>query len=61
MPVVIVNMWTGRDDSAKRRIAEGITKVFEKENVRRDAITVIMNEVQKNNWAEAGKLCSDNP
>ena len=59
MPVVIVNLWTGRDDSAKRRIADGITKVFEKENVQRDAVTVIMNEVPKNNWAEAGKLCSD--
>jgi len=58
-PVVIVNMWAGRDDSAKRRIADGITKVFENENVPRDAVTVIMNEVSKNNWAEAGKLCSD--
>lgn len=59
MPVVIVNMWLGRDDDAKRRIAYGITRVFEKENVPRDAVTVIMNEVPKNNWAEAGKLCSE--
>jgi len=59
MPVVIVNMWAGRDDDAKRRIAEGITKVFEKENVPRDAVTVIMHDVPKNNWARAGKLCSD--
>lgn len=58
-PVVIVNMWAGRDDDAKRRIAEGITKVFENENVPRDAVTVIMYDVSKNNWAEAGKLCSD--
>lgn len=58
-PVVIVNMWAGRDDSAKRRIADGITKAFEKENVPRDAVTVIMYDVPKNNWAEAGKLCSD--
>ena len=52
-------MWAGRDDDAKRRIAEGITKVFENENVPRDAVTVIMYDVSKNNWAEAGKLCSD--
>jgi len=52
-------MWAGRDDSAKRRIADGITKVFEKENVPRDAVTVIMYDIPKNNWAEAGKLCSD--
>ena len=59
MPVVIVNMWPGRDENAKRRIAEGITKVFEKENVPRDAVTVIMQEIPKNCWARAGKLCSD--
>lgn len=51
-------MWAGRDDSAKRRIADGITRVFEKEKVPRDAVTVIMYDVPKNNWAEAGKLCS---
>ncbi len=59
MPVVIVNMWPGRDNDAKRRIAEGITKVLENENIPRDAISVIMNEVPKSNWAEAGRLCSD--
>lgn len=59
MPVVTVNMWPGRDDNAKRRIAEGITKVFEKENIPRDAVTVILHDVSKNNWAIAGKLCSD--
>jgi 4-oxalocrotonate tautomerase len=59
MPVVTVNMWSGRDDNTKRRIAEGITKVFEKENVPREYVTVIMHDVPKNNWAIAGKLCSD--
>jgi 4-oxalocrotonate tautomerase len=59
MPVVIVNMYAGRDKEAKRRIAEGITKVFEAERVPRDAVTIIMNDVQKDNWADAGKLASD--
>jgi len=59
MPFVIVNMWPGRDDEAKRRIVDGITKVLEKEKIPRSAISVIFNEVPKNNWAEAGKLCSD--
>jgi 4-oxalocrotonate tautomerase family enzyme len=59
MPVVIVNMYAGRDKDAKRRIAEGITKVFEAEKIPKSAITVIMNEVQKDNWADAGKLASD--
>jgi len=59
MPTIIVHMWPGRDDHAKRRIAEGITRVFENEKVPRDAIDVIMYEVPKNNWAQGGRLCSD--
>jgi 4-oxalocrotonate tautomerase family enzyme len=59
MPVIVVNMWPGRDENAKRRIAEGITKVFEDEGVPRDVIEVIMNEVPKVNWAIGGKLHSD--
>jgi 4-oxalocrotonate tautomerase len=59
VPVVIVNMWPGRDDNARRRIAEGITKVFENEKIPRGAVQVIMYEVPKNNWAEGGKLFSD--
>ncbi len=59
MPTVIVYMWPGRDESAKRRIAEGITKVFENEKVPRDAVEILLNEVPKNQWAHAGKLCSD--
>jgi len=59
MPVVVVNMYAGRDKEAKRRIAEGITKVFETEKIPRDAVTIIMNEVQKDNWADGGKLASD--
>jgi len=59
VPVVVVNMYAGRDKEAKRRIAEGITKVFEAEKVPRDAVTVIMNDVPKANWADGGKLASD--
>lgn len=59
MPLVMVSIWPGRDDDAKRRIVEGITKVFEREKIPRNAVTVIINEVPKNNWAEGGKLHSD--
>jgi 4-oxalocrotonate tautomerase len=59
MPVVVVNMWTGRDRDAKRRIADGMTEVFTREGVPADAVHVIINEVPKENWAIAGRLCSD--
>jgi len=59
MPVVIVNMYAGRDKEAKRRIADGITKVFVAEKVPKDAVTVILNDISKDNWANAGELASD--
>jgi len=59
MPTVIVYMWPGRDDSAKRRIAEGITRVFESEKVSRDAVEILMQEIPKNQWAHGGRLHSD--
>jgi 4-oxalocrotonate tautomerase len=49
----------GRDDAAKRRIVEGITKVFEAEKVPRDAVEVLLFEVPKNHWASGGKLHSE--
>lgn len=59
MPTVIVHMWPGRDDNTKRRIVEGITKVFENERVSRDAVEVLLFEIPKNHWASGGKLHSD--
>lgn len=59
MPLVLVNMWPGRDDETKRRIAEGITKVFENEKIPREAVDIIFYEVPKNNWAHGGRLHSD--
>lgn len=59
MPTVIVHMWPGRDDDSKRRIVEGITKVFEAEKVPKDAVDVLLLEVPKNQWACGGKLYCD--
>lgn len=59
MPTVIVHMWPGRDDQAKRRIVDGITRVFENEKVPRDAVEVLLFEIPKNHWASGGKLHSE--
>lgn len=56
---MIVEMWPGRDEETKRRIAKGITEVFERENVPSEAITVVMHETPKANWATGGRLHSD--
>jgi phenylpyruvate tautomerase PptA (4-oxalocrotonate tautomerase family) len=49
----------GQRRQCETKVAEGITKVFEKENIPSDAVTVIMHEIPKSDWARAGKLCSD--
>ena len=60
MPVVNVYMWAGRTEQQKRKIAEGITKVFETEaGVPPDAMHVVFFDISKSDWAIAGKLCSD--
>jgi len=60
MPVVIVKMWEGRTLDQKRGIVKGITDTFV--NVAKttpDAVTVILEEYPKSNWAKGGKLSSE--
>jgi len=60
MPVVIVKMWEGRTLDQKRGIVKGITDTFV--NVAKttpDAVTVILEEYPKTNWAKGGKLSSE--
>ena len=58
MPLVQVTMWSGITDDNKKKIAEGITKVFEDMGVPRDAVELIIYETPKANWATGGKLHS---
>ena len=60
MPVVNIYMWSGRTDEQKRNLATGITKVFEDAaGVQPEALHIIFQDIPKNDWATAGKLCSD--
>jgi 4-oxalocrotonate tautomerase len=43
----------------KKKIVEGITKVIEELGVPREAITIIIYEVPKTDWASGGKLHSE--
>nr|MDO8133843.1 tautomerase family protein [Candidatus Njordarchaeum guaymaensis] len=58
MPLVQVTMWSGITEEGKKKIAEGITKVFEDLGVPRDAVEIIIYETPKTNWATGGKLHS---
>ena len=59
IPVVQVNVWSGMSIENKKKIVEGITKVLEEIGVPQEAVTVIICEEPKENWASGGKLHSE--
>jgi len=58
LPVVQVSVWAGMSKENKKKIVEGITRVIEELGVPREAITVIIYEAPKTNWASGGQLHS---
>jgi 4-oxalocrotonate tautomerase len=59
LPVVQLSVWTGISLENKKKIAQGITNVLEEIGIPRDAITVIIYEAPKENWASGGQLHSE--
>lgn len=59
MPVVQVSVWAGISDEHKKKIVEGITKVIEDIGVPREAVTIIIYEVPKADWASGGQIHSE--
>ena len=43
----------------KKKIVEGVTKVLEGLGIPREAVTVIIYETPKTNWATGGQLHSE--
>jgi 4-oxalocrotonate tautomerase len=59
LPVVQVSVWAGMSKENKKKVVEGITRVLEELGIPREAITVIIYEAPKTNWASGGKLHSE--
>jgi 4-oxalocrotonate tautomerase len=59
MPVVQVSVWEGMSPENKRKTVEGITKVFEEMGIPKEAVTIVIYEAPKSNWATGGKLHSE--
>jgi len=59
VPLVEVTMWAGVSLETKRRLAEGITRVFEELGIPKEAVTIVIREVPKENWATGGQLHSE--
>ncbi len=59
MPIVQVTVWSGITKENKKKILEGMTKVFEDIGVPREAVEVIIYEADKANWATGGQQHSE--
>jgi 4-oxalocrotonate tautomerase len=59
VPVVELTIWSGMILENKKKVVEGITRVLEEVGIPRDAITVVIREEPKENWASGGKLHSE--
>jgi 4-oxalocrotonate tautomerase len=59
LPVVQVSIWAGMSAEAKKKVAEGMTKVLTELGIPKEAVTVIFYEIPKTNWATGGDLHSE--
>ena len=60
MPIVRVEMWPGRTQAQKRELARAITEaVCNIAHTTPEAVIVVFRDVAKDDWAQAGKLASE--
>ncbi len=60
MPVVRVEMWTGRTQAQKQELARVITDAMVNiAHTTPEATIVIFEDIPKDNWAQSGKLASE--
>ena len=60
MPIVRVEMFSGRTHAQKQELARAITEaVANIAHTTPEATIVIFNDIERENWAHGGKLASD--
>jgi 4-oxalocrotonate tautomerase len=60
MPMINVQMFEGRTLDQRRKLVKELTDATCKAlGVQPDSVQVVLTDVKKENWAEAGKLFSD--
>ena len=60
MPIIRVEMLAGRSIEQKRNLAAKLTDSFvETCDVKKEAVSVIITEVEADNWAIGSQLVSD--
>ncbi|MAR19779.1 MAG: 2-hydroxymuconate tautomerase family protein [Rhodobacteraceae bacterium] len=60
MPLIRVEMFKGRTDEQKKVLVKELTDSFIKScGGNRDAVDVIITDIEQKNWGKAGELYSD--
>lgn len=60
MPIIRVEMWPGRTEAQKRELARQITEVVcNVAQTTPEATIVVFQEIAKQDWAQAGRLASE--
>lgn len=60
MPIVQIDLFTGRSLEQKRLLAEKVTRaITESIGAPAESVSIIIREMSKENYAQAGKLAAD--
>lgn len=60
MPIVRVELWKGRDKETKADLIKKVTAaVSESVNCPQKAVTVVITDIEKENWGQGGEQASD--
>lgn len=60
MPIVTIDLWSGRTREQKEHLAEAITQsMVEILHVKPQTVQVLYNNIEKSDWAINGKLQDD--
>jgi 4-oxalocrotonate tautomerase len=60
MPIVRVEMWTGRTVAQKKELARVITDAMVNiAHTTADATVIVFEDIPKENWAQSGLLASE--
>jgi len=56
--LVQITMWSGVSADVKKKLVEEITAAFERQEIPKEAVSIIIYEVPKENWGSGGILHS---
>lgn len=60
MPIMTIELFKGRSREQKRALVEALTETYVRVmGGKPDAVTILLKEVAKEDWAVAGELMAD--